>query len=606
MRYFKGAEAKVVSAFKALPLDAMKDMIDKRQAMKDKADDNYSILKASLEADVSPVDQPRYLAIKQSFYSAIDELSNSNLSPEQSARVAVALNTQLRNEMTTGFTAQAVGNKKRILEHREELRKKAKDLNLNDNEIDQFIKAGENEFIQGGGSMDPERGVFRNYEGLNPVKRTDYNKYGRDFAAAVKTGSIERVNQVLQDYGMYGKRIGNSSKFSGFSNKLELQQFLKSPESLRDAHVNAIMSNPEHIQALQQDFELGYHRQYGRDWKEALYNMAGNSMQDLSYFEATTGHTENEEGMYSWRQKLNDRNYEEAKAHRVGYVQNEIDVPLLGGSLEVSQLPSVLNAIIKGDDSNPYAKGYKNLMNTVADDLERRIKNKSLTPSKANDLMIQYAEAIGLDKAGTMLTRGVSFQDSPKLFDDNGKRLDMNTSFYSNFEPITDVSTSGNANTIARALSSTKYLDEKNPNVTLDWSVPTGDNAGARFLDNFSNMKIPALSTSLTDFQNSKIKSFNFPSNFTPGSTVKLNNGQTYMSGIEVTEIPAKGTIPASRTEKVVYRLLPENNLDPFFGNGPSNNLFKESEPSNNPTIYLPSITTPLGQSGKGDVNTLP
>jgi hypothetical protein len=78
------------------------------------------------------------------------------------------------------------------------------------------------------------------------------------------------------------------------------------------------------------------------------------------------------------------------------------------------------------------------------------------------------------------------------------------------------------------------------------------------------------------------------------------------MSGIEVTEIPAKGTIPASRTEKVVYRLLPENNLDPFFGNGPSNNLFKESEPSNNPTLYLPGITTPLGQSGKGDVNTLP
>lgn len=602
MRYFKGAEAKVVSAFKALPLDAMKDMIDKRQAIKDKADDNYSILKASLEADVLPVDQPRYLKIKQSFYSAIDELSNSNLSPEQSARVAVALNTQLRNEMTNGFIAQAVGNKQRILEHREELRKKAKDLNLNYNEIEQFIKAGENEFIQGGGSMDPERGVFRNYEGLNPVKRTDYNKYGRDFAAAVKTGSIERVNQVLQDYGMYGKKIGNSSKFSGFSNKLELQQFLKSPESLRDAYVNAIMSNPEHIQALQQDFELGYHRQYGKDWKQALYNMAGNTMQDLSYFDAQFGHSEDQSGMYDRRRQLDDRNYEEQKLNRVPMINTSKPLHQLG--VKLSNDPNVLSSVLQDAMlQNPLTEHGKALRATIDQQINtvfNLAKQGKMNWTKADDEIQGIFKAFGLEGGSSKWTRGFG---NMGVFD---KSIQSRQQIYDMFTPDKSV-LSKNPESYAKVLQALQANNNLTQEQRVDFTGWGVDDIGQNLFSSVLNAKKNVTATGKSKFMQDNEyltrEALGLKENQSIGGLVYTNNG-TFASIKTKNAITNDEGKVLSYEEKEELMPLNQNNMSYDQTQGQLNPIFN-SQPSqleqNQYNQYLPSISW----EGKGTFESI-
>lgn len=602
MRFYRGAQAKVVSAFSALPLELMKNVIDKKQELKDQADAKYEVLKASMDADVLPVDQPRYLKMKQQFYNAVDQLSQANMTPEQSARMVIALNTDLRNEMTNGFIAQAQGNKKKMLEHREELYKRAKDLNLNDHEIKKFIDAGEAEFINAGGSYDEENNKFRNYEGLKPVKRTDYNKYGRDFAAAVKTGSIERVNQVLKDYGMYGKKIGNSSKFSGFSNKLELQQFLKSPESLRDAHVNAIMSNPEHLQALQQDVQLGYHRQYGRDWREVLYNMAGNSMQDLSHFDAQFGNSVDEVGMYDRRRQLDDRYDEKQKLNRVPMIDASVPLHELGVKLgkDPKVLSSVLNDALLDNPTTEHGKALKAQLNKEISTLFDLAKSGKISQNKADDEIQGLFKAFGF-KGGT--SRWTRVFGNLGVFD---KDIESRQDIFKMFEPDESV-LSENPESYARVFQAIQANNSLNEDQRVNfegWGVENvGNNLVSAALS--ANKSLTAAGPSKFMENNKSLIESNLGlnENQSIGGIFHTNNGSFLQIKTQIPNLDDDKKVKDYTIEKTLIR-LPNNNmlLDPT--GGTINSIFSVPETTSEYNQYN-QYTTPFKWKGEGVVESV-
>lgn len=349
MRYAKPSFSTFSSIRKIYPIEMMYGILKEKQAEKDLVDSQYDLLKEKFNADVLPVDQPKYLQIKQALANSIDSLSESDLPPEQLAKEVVRLNRRIEQEMTNGFTAQASGNKKNYLEYKEGLQKQAKDLGLNGQEIDKFVNGSLQTFIAKGGSINSD-GQLQSFEGYSPVKRHDVVK------EAVEVVS-KNVPKKLSDAKAYFRGSQYEGMIEGVNSQHDWE--VRSKEVSMKMAQDYIMTRPELKSSLEQEVLLGYAPDYN-----TLYNKALNNIGDILTVEKhnrNESKTLRENTGYWYNRKRRDDKQDAESLQELDKARLDVD---LSSGYKPIKYEQVINDYKAGKDT-PEVRGLKMVFGKV-------------------------------------------------------------------------------------------------------------------------------------------------------------------------------------------------------------------------------------------------
>ena len=408
MRYAKPSFSTFSSIRKVYPIEMMYGILKEKQAAKDLVDSQYDLLKEKFNADVLPVDQPKYLEIKQALSNSIDSLSESDLPPEQLAKEVVRLNRRIEQEMTNGFTAQASGNKKNYLEYKDGLHKQAKDLGLNSQEIDKFVNGSLQMFVANGGSINKD-GQLQSFEGYKPVKRYDVVKEAVDVVS-------KNVPEKLSQAQAYFKGSQYEGMIEGVNSQHDWEVRKKSV--VMTMAKDYIETRPELKASLAQEVDLGYATDF-----ETLYNKAVNNVGDIltvNRHSINESRTLKDDTGYWYNRKRRDDKQDAESLQELDKARLDVDLASGYKPIKYSQ---VIEDYKSGKDT-PEVRGLKTVFakilgNDKLSDYQKQVQLESIGFVNASDIVKNTKTSIAGSKGITDILDKIEALKKTNMFNNN-------------------------------------------------------------------------------------------------------------------------------------------------------------------------------------------